>query len=463
MSPRILLFGALALATAAGCTSQSDDLTSASPEHPHALEGFIIQDAKPVELPAADADKLIADMLALFRSGHGFRVKGTLWQVGLSDDGRYLPSLQMPSKERTFRLEKPNLATCLPGDEAGPQISSDGKDLVIYLPSNEKVLIRDPAPKSPLELLRHPELNALGHPMMFFPFHLASDETMDMMFGDTFQKTVVAGEEIDGQPAYHVSLKNEDVDGRPGLSWHIWLPAKGRPLPMQVRFDLGKQTVEREDKSHAQAMLALLDRYTDWELDPATTAGEFQFETPSGARQVLSLYEQNSPFIGKQAAPFSLERLEGGTATLAAHAGKDVVVLDFWASWCGPCLQAMPYVDRIARDYEGRGVVFYSVNVGEPKDDVRKFMEQAKLGMQVLLDPDKTLSKAYEDPSLPTMVIIDKQGTILAVNQGFNPVLDWLVRKQLDAQVGPPPADKTLNDSSSADAAQAPPVESKNP
>src|SRR5690349_4238380 len=86
--------------------------------------------------------------------------------------------------------------------------------------------------------------------------------------------------------------------------------------------------------------------------------------------------QEKHPLDGKPAPAFSLDLLKGGKATLADHKNKNVVILDFWATWCGPCVQAMPIVSEVAKSFADKGVVLYAVNEQEEADAVKAFLEK---------------------------------------------------------------------------------------
>src|SRR5262249_23485410 len=114
----------------------------------------------------------------------------------------------------------------------------------------------------------------------------------------------------------------------------------------------------------------------------------FTFTAPAGAREVteLSMSGQQSPaFTGKAAASFTLSDLKGKRVSLASLHGK-VVLLDFWATWCGPCRMEMPTVAKLHREFKKKGLVVVGVNVGEQADVVSRFLKQGGYDFTVLLD-----------------------------------------------------------------------------
>ena len=119
------------------------------------------------------------------------------------------------------------------------------------------------------------------------------------------------------------------------------------------------------------------------------------------------------------AAPdFTLRTLNGPNLRLAEQRGR-VVMVNFWATWCGPCRQEMPQLDRLYQKYKSSGFVLLGVNVDE---DVRKATDvAAKLGVTfpVLLDTDKAVSKLYDLSTMPSTVIIDRDGKVRYLHRGY--------------------------------------------
>jgi peroxiredoxin len=119
------------------------------------------------------------------------------------------------------------------------------------------------------------------------------------------------------------------------------------------------------------------------------------------------------------AAPdFTLHTMNGPNMRLQEQRGR-VVMVNFWATWCGPCRQEMPQLNRLYEKYHAAGFVLLGVNVD---DDQRKAAEVAgKLGVTfpVLLDTDKIVSKLYDLSTMPSTVIIDRDGKVRYVHRGY--------------------------------------------
>jgi len=123
--------------------------------------------------------------------------------------------------------------------------------------------------------------------------------------------------------------------------------------------------------------------------------------------------------LGDRAHDFSLPSLDGKTIRLSELKGA-VVVVDFWASWCGPCKKELPALDRLASKYSGK-VYVLAVNIDKERKKADAFLAQAKVSnaTTVLLDPDGKVAAAYDVPTMPSSYVVDSHGIIKHVQAGF--------------------------------------------
>jgi thiol-disulfide isomerase/thioredoxin len=159
--------------------------------------------------------------------------------------------------------------------------------------------------------------------------------------------------------------------------------------------------------------------YTSMEFDKLDFDGSldksrFVFDPPAGATRMDEFPNQQIPtgegMAGKAAADFSLQDLDGQAVSLAGLKGK-VVVLDFWATWCGPCIIEMPRVIKLGEEFKNQDVVVLVITA-ESHDIAKNFLTGRKLNVRCLLDGNGKVNEAYGVEALPTLVVIDRAGMI---------------------------------------------------
>ncbi len=131
-----------------------------------------------------------------------------------------------------------------------------------------------------------------------------------------------------------------------------------------------------------------------------------------------------------QPAPsFQLTDLHGQEVSLAQFQGK-VVILDFWATWCGPCRMSMPLLEKLQQEYPS-DLKLLAINLEEPLDQVRDYVSRQNIRSTVLLDSEGKVGRAYGSESIPMQVIIDKKGIVRDVLVGFSPRMTDRLRGEI--------------------------------
>ena len=121
---------------------------------------------------------------------------------------------------------------------------------------------------------------------------------------------------------------------------------------------------------------------------------------------------------GAAAPEIALKTLSGEPIKLSSLKGK-VVLVDFWASWCAPCRESMPFLEKLSKSYKDQGLVVLGVNIDNDIDAARKFLKEMPVSFQVVNDAQKAVAKAYAPPTMPSSYIIDKRGVVHVVHAGF--------------------------------------------
>ena len=124
--------------------------------------------------------------------------------------------------------------------------------------------------------------------------------------------------------------------------------------------------------------------------------------------------------LQESAPDFTLKSLGGDNLRLEEYRGK-VVLINFWASWCGPCRQEMPILDRIRQRYQGAGFEVLGVNVEGKDPKARKVAERLGVSFPLLFDESQQVSANYDLQGMPFSVLIDRDGQIQYIHKGYKP------------------------------------------
>lgn len=118
------------------------------------------------------------------------------------------------------------------------------------------------------------------------------------------------------------------------------------------------------------------------------------------------------------APDFTLPSDKSGNVRLSELRGQ-VVMLNFWASWCGPCRQEMPLLEKLHQRYQPLGFTLLGVNVEENSDAARRFLADLPVSFPVLFDRANEVTRAYQVKAMPSTVLIDRDGRMRYLHQGY--------------------------------------------
>ena len=120
------------------------------------------------------------------------------------------------------------------------------------------------------------------------------------------------------------------------------------------------------------------------------------------------------------APKFTLASMGGPTVNLDQYKGQ-VVMINFWASWCGPCRQEMPLLDKLYTKYKPMGFTLLGVNVEPDSKLAAGFLEKTPVTFPILFDTKSEVSKLYQVAGMPSTVIVDRKGNLRWVHKGYKP------------------------------------------
>jgi thiol-disulfide isomerase/thioredoxin len=149
-------------------------------------------------------------------------------------------------------------------------------------------------------------------------------------------------------------------------------------------------------------------------LHAAAVAAAGLAALPSGAAEL-------KPWSGRQPVAFELKDLSGVSHRLSDYRGK-VVLVNFWATWCEPCRDEMPAIEKLKERFSGRPFVVLAVNVDEPEARVRKFLASMPLTFTVLLDHERKTARTWNVRVLPASYVVAPDGRVRLSAEGE---LDW--------------------------------------
>ncbi len=300
----------------------------------------------------------------------------------------------------------------------------DGQNLVTYNPMMGKARSQEvPSDAGFKELEAQLGGDDPDNMTMLFILSLFSESPRDSLLEGI--KAVTIGE--NGM----IQIKQEDMTWQLLLASDTSLPAKATFQTNEAGLSMGK-VADSQFKSEWEIT------FTNWKLDEATGDEVFKIEQASEPGVMLSaddLERPKHPLEGQMAPQFKLPLLGGGTLDLSKHKGKDIVILDFWASWCGPCRIGMPIIEQISKDYAKKNVVVYAINQQEDEETIRSFLDETGLDLKVAMDKDLKVSMQYGAERIPQTVIVGKDGKAEIVHLGISPTFESDLRRELDALI----------------------------
>jgi peroxiredoxin len=166
---------------------------------------------------------------------------------------------------------------------------------------------------------------------------------------------------------------------------------------------------------------------------PARTSPGGKEPLPTALNTKINDTCGKDPGVGTAARPFNLKTPEGKDISLASFRGK-VVLLNFWGTWCKPCLKELPEFDRLYRRYRKNGLVVIAVATDTEPDKVKEFATQAKLATKLALGGEP-LSQQYDSPNFPFSFVIDGKGVIQASYRGYRPECSGKLEQDLRSQL----------------------------
>jgi thiol-disulfide isomerase/thioredoxin len=129
---------------------------------------------------------------------------------------------------------------------------------------------------------------------------------------------------------------------------------------------------------------------------------------------------------------FSLHPVSSPATKLSAAASGGFVVIDIWASYCGPCREELPVLDSIRLKYQSKGIAFFALNDYDSADVIKQYAAQSKLGITMIADQSHQITSAIGSSVIPVTVVLDKNRRIMTGCEGYDPDMDKDLPAALD-------------------------------
>jgi peroxiredoxin/outer membrane lipoprotein-sorting protein len=309
---------------------------------------------------------------------------------------------------------------------------SNGEKAFIYKPDAKKYATIDPVKeKVASDELPAPVGSQLQQQNPSLLLAMVKDAGAELA-ADVSSVDVEPDAQIDGQNYKVLLLKGS------GQQMRVYIDPQTN-LVRRVTSDVRDRLLERGVPQVNAAMLTI--DYTKTTPDQNVEPSQFAWAPPADAILVkLQADAQNGEggdeaalaLVGKPAPDFTLKDLDGKDVSFASLKGN-VVVLDFWATWCGPCRASMPHLNTLYGDLSPRGLKVYAIDQGETKSAVQEFLKAEKLTLPVLLDENSKVGELYKVSGIPQTVVVGKDGIIKKVIIGYGPGGEDELRKAVES------------------------------
>jgi thiol-disulfide isomerase/thioredoxin len=369
--------------------------------------------AEPTAAPApltvpADVRSLLDQVRQAYASLQSLSISGT-FQGHMDIDGvQKSNNAQVAGLYSSSGLFRHEMKDTTAASADAPQSTTDailgnsGSNIFLFFPErNRYEMIDAPKGKVTLGALGEDVANILRNQNLSLALALSGDAESELLD----DATSIA------------RIDDVKIDGRSYPALLILHPLFDQTVVIDPQTHLLRQMtadVSKNARMKGAKVVKTAELSADYTYAPSAqiSAAQFAWSPPPGAQAIASS-DENTSLEGKPVPSFSLPDMNGNQVSSDSLKGS-IYVLDFWATWCGPCVATLPHVDAMYKEYKDKGVKFFAINVQEDKATVQKFISDTKLGIPVLMDSDGKVEDIFDPNSLtPFTVVIGKDGKVI--------------------------------------------------
>lgn len=306
------------------------------------------------------------------------------------------------------------------------QVGSTGEKIYVHDLAQNVYLTHD-APNAEVSYRQLPgmigQLLEMQDPSLLLA---VSQDSLQDVLQDAENLQVAADTQVGGKSLPTLAYKASD-----GRQVTLAFDAKDHLL-RRATYDLSDLMRSRGAEAVNKALVTIA--YDAVQAGATFPEGYFAWSAPADAQELSGSGQGRDAAVleGKPAPDFTLKTLDGKEVKLSSLKGRRVV-LDFWATWCPPCVRALPEINELHHALKNKGVQIYAINVGEEQAQVQNFLRQQKLDLPVLLDGDENVMRQYGIEAIPTTILIRPDGTVHKVFTGMPPGGKDELKRQIDA------------------------------
>ena len=377
----------------------------------------------------AQSNPLIEKVSDFYKTLPGATFKSTTHVVA---DDMPQPMIQMVE----VAIAKPNKFSLRSTDDmSGADIVSNGTSIMASA-SDFEIYSESPAPKTLAEVAEQANNGegpfAMSDPMLPMLLTLFTADPQQLFSADFMDITSAPSKEFDGIHTDGITFRMTN-NAIGDMNMTAYFAQGDQPWLIAVIPDLSELqqegmpsfevTLKMEDWKAGEpdnAAFALKPKENWTKVDDLVAAiMDKQQEMMEGMEFEGDGQEPTHKLVGEQAEDFELPMLRDDKMVKLSNLRGKIVVLDFWATWCGPCVMGLPHVVEAVDAFKDKGVVFFAIDQDEPAEKVQAFVDRKKWTFPVLMDKKGMVAKKFGVVGIPQTVIIGADGTILNIHVGF--------------------------------------------